>query len=243
MLVCVGDSLSSIARASLHEDVVHVRLDRDPADEEPLGDLSVREARRHETQDVALRVPLSPSGNTPPSRMDRQPSRNQRSRAWTLRVEHSLSGRGSFNGAGDVVAAGVLREVPNRSRLQGADDRLVVGVRREHDDLDVLVAVPDRRVASMPSTPGIRRSMSTTSGSTRSTSATAASPSSAVPTTSIPCERAEQGLEALTHRGLVVDDNDPHVGTATRRSTRRLRSPARTEPPSGSMRSRIPRRP
>ena len=47
-----------------------------------------------------------------------------------------------------------------------------------------LPEVTIRRVASSPSSPGIRTSISTTSGWTRSTSATASAPSAASPTTS-----------------------------------------------------------
>jgi hypothetical protein len=56
-------------------------------------------------------------------------------------------------------------------------------------------------------------------------------------------ERAEQGLETLAHRGLVVHDDDPHVGTVTWTTHPQEPGPACTAPPSGSMRSRIPRRP
>ena len=97
------------------------------------------------------------------------------------------------------------------------------------------------RVAAMPSTRGIRTSMSTTSGRCRRTSSTASRPSAASPTTSRSGWVREHRGEPGAHQLLVVGDHHPdrHRGTAAtagtgmRACTRKPSSvgPASTSPP------------
>ena len=108
-----------------------------------------------------------------------------------------------------------------------------------------------RRVASTPSQPGMRKSMSTTSGRSRATSATASSPSAAVPTTVRPGSRSRQRRETLSHGGLVVGDRDPQwlrAGAAHAGSRASTCQPPSTGPalrcaPISAARSRMPAMP
>ena len=71
------------------------------------------------------------------------------------------------------------------------------------------------RVASMPSWPGIRTSMSTTSGRSAEHMETAAVPSAASPTTSISVFGVEDQAEAHPDEGVVVDqEHADHGATA-----------------------------
>ena len=62
-----------------------------------------------------------------------------------------------------------------------------------------------RFTAEMPSMPGSRTSMITTSGLRRSTASTTSSPVSTLPTSSRSRRVAEHQREALAHRGMVID--------------------------------------
>ena len=77
-----------------------------------------------------------------------------------------------------------------------------------------------RRVASMPSSTGIERSMRTTSGVHSSARRTAASPSAAAPTHFEVGGWLDQLLQAAPHHRVIVDDQDPdhRSGTSTCRS-------------------------
>ena len=109
-----------------------------------------------------------------------------------------------------------------------------------------------RRVASMPSMPGMRMSISTTSGACASAAATASSPVPASATTSIDAGRLEHRLEAGAHHRLVVGDDDAQPAHAARRrraatartsKPRPSRGPAVSVPPNSAARSRMPTRP
>ena len=68
-------------------------------------------------------------------------------------------------------------------------------------------------VASMPSTPGMRTSMSTTSGRRAAVMLTPAAPSPASPTTVMSVFGLEDHPEAHPHQRLVIDEQDPdHAG-------------------------------
>ena len=110
-----------------------------------------------------------------------------------------------------------------------------------------------RRVASTPSSLGIRRSISTTSGRCRAHSATASSPSAAAATGLMSARGLEQRHQALAHERLVVGDEHAHRtvhaalaslgatdGRGRRSSTRQPsgRAPALSVPPSSCARAR-----
>ena len=108
-----------------------------------------------------------------------------------------------------------------RRRLHGSREDLVVGrERRERDDLRDTSR--SRRVASMPSTFGIARSMSTTSGFNDSASSIACAPSSASPTTSIPSTVARNVLSPPRTTGWSsairtrISDIDDHARSGPR---------------------------
>ncbi len=67
------------------------------------------------------------------------------------------------------------------------------------------------RVASMPSSSGIRTSMSTTSGLVLRVTATAAVPVPASPTTSSRRRGRDDAAEPGPYQGLVVGDHDPQA--------------------------------
>ena len=82
-----------------------------------------------------------------------------------------------------------------------------------------------RRVASTPSMPGIRTSISTTSGARRATSSIACLPSAASPTTVEVRLRVEDHAKAHPQQLLIVDEHDarrhhraPDLRLADRRS-------------------------
>ncbi len=64
-----------------------------------------------------------------------------------------------------------------------------------------------RRVASIPSTPGIRTSMRTTSGRNSCTSRIAASPSAGVAHHLEPLDGREQGAQAAADDRMVIGDH------------------------------------
>ena len=74
------------------------------------------------------------------------------------------------------------------------------------------------RVASMPSTFGMRTSISTTSGSCSATRAIASAPSAASPTTSMSSLRVEDHPKAAAHERLVVGDHDLDAHVSGRRA-------------------------
>ena len=84
-----------------------------------------------------------------------------------------------------------------------------------------------RRVASMPSTCGMRTSISTTSGRARATSSTASRPSAASPTTAMSGLALQDHAEPGAHHRLVVDqdDADRHGGGVHREGRPRTRQP------------------
>ena len=93
----------------------------------------------------------------------------------------------------------------------------------------------------MPSTRGIRRSISTTSGSCRAASSTASSPSAAVADQLDPVEQPEQRAEPLADHALVVGEHDAdHAGSHSSTLNPSPIGPALSRPPSSSARSRMP---
>jgi hypothetical protein len=84
----------------------------------------------------------------------------------------------------DLRLAGTLQEVTAGAHAECGKHRIVVGEHGEHKDRDIWAAVGDAPVASMPPTPGMSRSMITTSGWSSRLSAIACRPSAASPTTS-----------------------------------------------------------
>ena len=83
-----------------------------------------------------------------------------------------------------------------------------------------LPAATMRRVASMPSTPGMRTSISTTSGDVASTTATASPPSLGLADNLDVVAGVEDHAEPCPHQRLIVgdDDSDGH-GTESKRSS------------------------
>ena len=106
-----------------------------------------------------------------------------------------------------------------------------------------------RRVASIPSTPGIRTSISTTSGWSSAASVAASAPSPASPTTSIPGSPREDQAEARADERLVVGEQDPDHASSSVRQPRVDREPALAARPGVDLaaddatRSLIPSRP
>ena len=75
------------------------------------------------------------------------------------------------------------------------------------------------RVASMPSSRGISRSINTTSGASSAASATASTPSAAVPTSSMSVERRDQPAEAVADHAVVVGEQHADHATGTSSTT------------------------
>ena len=78
------------------------------------------------------------------------------------RVEDRLARGGRADGQGDLAVPGVLGQVADGPGGERLADAFVVRVGGEDHDLDLRVLGWSRRVASTPSVPGMRRSMSTT---------------------------------------------------------------------------------
>ena len=74
------------------------------------------------------------------------------------------------------------------------------------------------RVAAMPSRPGMRTSISTTSGRSSIARSTAARPSGASPTTSIVSSLESTAVQAGAHQVVVVDEEDADGRHDRRRS-------------------------
>ena len=99
----------------------------------------------------------------------------------------------------------------------------------------------------MPSMPGIRMSMSTTSGLVSLASWTASAPVPASPVTSMRVS-ADQHPQPGAYQRLVVGEHDPDghragAGSGSRAATRKPppgRGPAVNSPPSRATRSRMP---
>ncbi len=98
----------------------------------------------------------------------------------------------------------------------------------------------------MPSTCGIRMSISTTSGRCCRTAASAWAPSSASPTTSMSVGRGQDQPQPGAHQRVVVDQQHPHVAHVSSASTTKSPDPSgpcTRVPPASATRSRSPSRP
>ncbi len=100
-----------------------------------------------------------------------------------------------------------------------------------------------RLVASIPSPPGMRRSMRTTSGAFCSTRATAASPLDAAPTTSKPGRVSMRVTSPSLTAAWSSATRTLMPGPRSRPSSPMSLARARTRPPTSSTRSRMPCKP
>ena len=209
-LVGEDHRLDAVAEPELHQDPLDVRLHRRLLDHELRGDLGVRE-----TAGDAARAPRARAGSA------RGAARRRRPRRPAARAMRSITRRVTDGERSESPAATVLiaREQLLRGRAleqeaggaggQRAEDVLVVLERREDHDPDVGDAVATiSRVAAIPSRPGMRTSIRTTSGRCSRTPRARPAPSAASPTTSHAVVAREDGREAGAHEVVVVDEQD-----------------------------------
>ena len=157
-----------------------VRLDGRLGDEQPRGRTAVRLALRDQREDLELTVRkrgrcVATDGVGLRS-LPTSPCRDRRR-------QHRRTARGRGGPPDALVSRGVLQQVAGRSRLErrnhiGVRESNVVSTRTRRAGFPVACS---RRIAVAPSTPGMRRSMSTTSGRRASASSTAWPPSPVSP--------------------------------------------------------------
>ena len=151
----------------------------------------------------------------------------------------------------EVLRQDVLDQEPRGAGPQRVEDVLVEAVVGEDDDVDPVQvrSAAMRRVASMPSTPGIWMSMRTRSGKCALARARPSLPSAASATTSMSSSSSRRARNPLRIEWLVVDQQDAdHDDWSTGSSASTLKPPsvrgsARRLPPRAVTRSRIPSSP
>ena len=182
--VGVVDRLGAVAGADLGEHVVDVGLDRRLADDERRRDLAVRQPGGDQREDLGLargelvgqarRRAMAAAGRRRwrrragrSGRPGRAPPGGRRRRGWRGRSRRCRrpwsDSRARPRWSASRIEASSAWVVSTTISVSGCAARI-------------------RRVASTPSTPGMRRSISTTSGRWRAASATASSPSVAAAT-------------------------------------------------------------
>ena len=138
-------------------DARQMRLHGLLADRQRARDQLVREPLRDHRQHLRSRSESASAAPAPGSRAEE--------RTGGLRVERRLAARRGLDRASQLGGLRVLQQVPGRTGVERAQDPLAVRERGEDDDRDVRAARPGSSVvASIPSSTGISRSISTTSG-------------------------------------------------------------------------------
>ena len=184
---CGGDRLAAVVDVQFGEDVGDVVADGSFAEEELGGDLVVSTATSDQLEYLVFAVGelgKRLAGCSAEAWWYAVDEVEESLRgAWT---EDGLSASDAVNDPGDLVVVVVFEEVAVGAGADGGVDKLVFVEHAEDDHTDVRVAVVIWRVASTPSSTGMRRSMTTTSGWSESARSTACWPSAARPMTSKP---------------------------------------------------------